>query len=222
MAQKSKKKGSSISVGLILLIILTLGIAALFIFRKKKPPVVEAAPVTVNVNTSTATSTPAKKVVRNDNFPLQKGSLGTRVKQLQQALITKYGASILPKFGADGDFGSETESALSSKGIKTVLNETDYNGLLKSLTTTTQTVTTSAIDYRKDAARLKTAFEDITGTDNAVVLDLLKPSRNSNYLKTLRDTYDKSYGGAGALIKRLREEQDFNEFNAIINNLETL
>ncbi|MBD3637205.1 MAG: hypothetical protein HUJ25_07640 [Crocinitomicaceae bacterium] len=54
-------------------------------------------------------------------FPLSKGSRGELVKNLQEALIKSYGASILPRYGADGDWGSETENALISKGLPTVI-----------------------------------------------------------------------------------------------------
>lgn len=48
-------------------------------------------------------------------FPLKKGSSGPLVGELQQILISKYGKSILPKYGADEKFGNETEAALKSK-----------------------------------------------------------------------------------------------------------
>jgi|GEM_PF-569606 len=64
---------------------------------------------------------------RNDDFPLKKGSKGDAVRQLQQGLIGKYGASILPKYGADGDFGSETQAALKKKGFPVVVTESVFN-----------------------------------------------------------------------------------------------
>jgi peptidoglycan hydrolase-like protein with peptidoglycan-binding domain len=69
---------------------------------------------------STANST-------GDGFPLKKGSKGDNVRQLQQALITKYGSGILPRYGADGDFGSETQNALKKKGLPTIINESTFN-----------------------------------------------------------------------------------------------
>jgi hypothetical protein len=68
-------------------------VGALFIFRNK----VFARP---------------KPIISDDNdFPLQKGSTGKSVIDLQEALIN-YDKSLLPRFGADGDFGSETEAAV--------------------------------------------------------------------------------------------------------------
>jgi hypothetical protein len=46
------------------------------------------------------------------DFPLKRGSKGTLVKALQFALIATYGKSILPRYGADGDFGKELATAL--------------------------------------------------------------------------------------------------------------
>ena len=48
-------------------------------------------------------------------FPLQKGSKGDCVKQLQQALINAFGKAVLPKYGADKDWGSETDKAVKEK-----------------------------------------------------------------------------------------------------------
>lgn len=64
---------------------------------------------------------------RNDDFPLKKGSKGDAVRQLQQGLIDKHGASILPKYGADGDFGSETQAALKKKGYPVIVTESVFN-----------------------------------------------------------------------------------------------
>ena len=59
-------------------------------------------------------------------FPLKKGSKGENVKLLQQALINKFGKAILPKYGADGDFGSETQNALKKKGFPAVIDESTF------------------------------------------------------------------------------------------------
>lgn len=48
---------------------------------------------------------------RNDEFPLRKGSYGPNVKRLQKAMLG-IKPDALPKYGADSDFGSETEMAL--------------------------------------------------------------------------------------------------------------
>ena len=59
-------------------------------------------------------------------FPIKKGSRGTKVKNLQLALIKTYGKQILPRFGADGHFGNETQSALSSNNLPTEIDQKTY------------------------------------------------------------------------------------------------
>ena len=79
-----------------------------------------------NVNSSIYTAPPAATSSGTPGFPLKKGSKGENVRQLQQALIAKYGKSILPKYGADGDFGSETLAALKKAGLPETVNESTF------------------------------------------------------------------------------------------------
>ena len=81
-------------------------------------------------STSFNTHTPIQPQ-RNDEFPLKKGSKGDKVRQLQEALIVKYGKAIMPKYGADGDFGSEMATALQSKGLPVTVDESTFNALVK-------------------------------------------------------------------------------------------
>lgn len=67
---------------------------------------------------------------RNDDFPLKKGSKGAKVKALQDALIAKHGKEILPRYGADGDFGSEMVAALKKLNLPESIDETTYNVLV--------------------------------------------------------------------------------------------
>ena len=70
-----------------------------------------------NTTTTTKKKSTTPKSTDSD-FPLKKGSKGSLVKQLQQALG---GKSVLKKYGADGGFGSETEVELVRvTGKKTV------------------------------------------------------------------------------------------------------
>lgn len=59
-------------------------------------------------------------------FPLKRGSRGSLVKDLQNALIRTYGKAILPKYGADGDFGKETSDALAAKGLPAVIDSQTF------------------------------------------------------------------------------------------------
>jgi peptidoglycan hydrolase-like protein with peptidoglycan-binding domain len=73
-------------------------------------------------------------------FPLKKGSKGEKVKQLQNALIKKHGKTILPRFGADGDFGSETVEALTKLGLPVTISESAFNVIVGETSSGTLTV----------------------------------------------------------------------------------
>lgn len=80
-------------------------------------------------DTSTRVSTTAPKPATANTtgiFPLKRGSKNAKVKALQQALITKFGNGILPKFGADGDFGTETATALKKAGLPATIDESTF------------------------------------------------------------------------------------------------
>lgn len=78
-------------------------------------------------SSSTSVTTSSKKPT--DSFPLKKGSKGDNVRMVQQLLL-KIDKTLLPKFGADGDFGSETESAVQKVlNKKTVDGQNDLNKL---------------------------------------------------------------------------------------------
>ena len=62
----------------------------------------------------------------SSGFPLSRGSKGEYVRNLQNALIQKFGKGILPKYGADGSWGKEMDTALVSKGLKTAIDQTTY------------------------------------------------------------------------------------------------
>jgi peptidoglycan hydrolase-like protein with peptidoglycan-binding domain len=84
---------------------------------------------TDNVYTSDTTTTASKKksttrTIANDDFPLKKGSRGSRVIQVQNALIKK-GAAIK----ADGIFGTATQSALKAQGYSITVDETAFTKL---------------------------------------------------------------------------------------------
>jgi hypothetical protein len=76
--------------------------------------------------TSVRYTTPAPSVPASSGFPLKRGSRGEYVRNLQNALIQKYGAQALPKYGADGSWGAEVDTALKKNGLKTVIDQTTY------------------------------------------------------------------------------------------------
>jgi len=99
--------------------------------EKNDPPpgVKSAAPAPGSTPPSSAPKKPAS------DFPIKKGSRGEKVRALQQALISKFGATILPKYGADGQYGTELEKALKAKGVPTVIDEATWKILTQVDTT---------------------------------------------------------------------------------------
>jgi hypothetical protein len=67
---------------------------------------------------------------QSDSFPLGKGSRGANVTRLQLAILNK-DSKALPKFGADGIFGAETEAAaMKLLGKSSGITESDVQKLL--------------------------------------------------------------------------------------------
>lgn len=110
-------------------------------------------------------------------FPLKKGSRGDKVKTLQQTLISKYGKTILPKYGADGDFGSEMVAALKSKNLPEEISESAYNLLVKG----------SAPDPSTLALKLYTAA---TKKDFTSALSALKQIRDTSDYSKVSDKFE--------------------------------
>ena len=111
--------------------------------------------------TKTSTYTPSSIVERNDDFPLTKGSKGENVRRLQEALITKYGKQTLPKYGADGDFGTELLTALKKLGLPTTITQSSLNVIAQGTTVNPATLgkdlykAAFAKDYTKAISLLK-------------------------------------------------------------------
>lgn len=131
-----------------------------------------------NYSDSDSTHSHSNEAEGREDFPLKKGSKGSKVKKMQQALISKYGSSILPKYGADGDFGSETVKALKKEGLPAAINESAYNVIVGSGGASTATIAQGLhnaaqsdnfntalnllkkIDSKEGYEQVSTAFED--------------------------------------------------------------
>jgi len=132
---RKRRRRRNIAIVATVVVLAGVGIYIYFSRRKNEDDTVPyIPPITTTALTQPSTYIPSTPS-RNDNFPLKRGSRGERVKQLQLALIAKYGASALPKYGADSDFGSEVESALTKNGWPTSIDETTYNVLVSAITT---------------------------------------------------------------------------------------
>jgi len=105
-----------------------------FVYKAIAKPKGQDAPPDLNVNESNTqvetTTGGGGKSSGAKYFPLKKGSRGAKVKELQNAILA-YDKNLLPKFGADGDFGTETENAVKTLiGKTTVDSQEDINAII--------------------------------------------------------------------------------------------
>ncbi len=123
-----------------------------------EPGIVNTQP---KITTPKSTYTIPKSAEDKNAFPLKKGSKGSNVQQLQEALIARYGKSILPKYGTDGDFGTETANALKKAGLPATINESTFNVLTQGMKADRSTIgndlynATAAKNYNKVLSLLK-------------------------------------------------------------------
>lgn len=122
----------------------------------------------------TTINRPSPSIERTDDFPLSKGSKGENVRRLQEALITKYGKQVLPKYGADGDFGSEVVAALKKLGLPSSITESTLNVIAQGTVANPATVgkdlyrAASSKDYSNAISLLKKlrSVDDYTAANN--------------------------------------------------------
>ena len=120
----------------------------------------------------------------SDDFPLKQGSKGENVRTLQEALIRKYGRSILPKYGADGGFGSETAAALKKIKLPTTISETLFNVL------TQGSGNGAGSADNIDLSALGTKLYNATvRRDFSIVLSLLKKIKSSADYSTVSESF---------------------------------
>lgn len=132
---------------------------------------------TSSIQPKPVTSATASKKATS-SFPLKKGHKNEFVKNLQLALISKYGASILPKYGADGDFGSETVAALAKAGLPATIDESTYYVVVQG--------NASVVDNNALANKFLTAA--VSGNFNTV-LALLKQLKNKEDYKQVSEIF---------------------------------
>lgn len=84
-----------------------------------------------NLPASVTSSTSSTSLFRTDNFPLKRGSRGTRVTQLQQALASIIGIQAMnANGGIDGIFGPGTANALKMAGYSEIIDEGTFNKII--------------------------------------------------------------------------------------------
>jgi len=121
--------------------------------------------------------------ISDDGFPLKKGSKGENVKKLQLALMNKYGKSILPKYGADGDFGTETVNALKKAGLSQIIDESLFNVIVQGNATS---AASNAIDYTVIAKKL---FSAALTRNFSTALSQLKILKSQNDYAQVNDVF---------------------------------
>jgi len=69
----------------------------------------------------------------NSYFPLHYGSKGVFVRRLQQALQKRFGNNVLPKYGADGVWGDETQTVLTRYKLLTKYSMQQWKDVIRGL-----------------------------------------------------------------------------------------
>jgi hypothetical protein len=105
-------------------------IALILIKKATAQPKIDVTPTPDSGSDGGGSSGDTKPPTKKDDFPLKKGKRGSKVKELQRAILS-YDKNLLPLYKDDGDFGSETEVALKSLiGKTTVDSQEDINAII--------------------------------------------------------------------------------------------
>lgn len=128
-------------------------------------------------------SAQARSSSRNDGFPLKRGSRGTKVKALQQALARRDSS-----VKVDGQFGPATAAALKAAGYPDTVDQTTF----EAITGSTLKIVFNPADI---AARL---YQAARNGDSTEVLAILKEIRQVNEYSAVNEYYKKQ----GFLISR--------------------
>jgi hypothetical protein len=167
-------------------------IGGFFLYKYiKKPKKGEDAPnnydksddgkIETTKNSSGNTST---KSVSTKYFPLKKGSKGGKVKELQDAILM-YDSTLLPKFGADSDFGSETLSALNKiLGKSTVDSQEDIDSIIKKANDLKKNQQTQQATETANKNRISLAQK---------LIDLKKSDKDKDFYPLFDKVYLKKY-----------------------------
>lgn len=124
-------------------------------------------PVQTNSNSKPRTGVSTGNA--NSSFPLKLGSKGAKVVELQQSLMRTFGSGIFPKYGADGQFGSELSTFLRAKGYGIPLQEADFKKI-----TQIQKPQAPALLIFDPAAIAKGVYNSILAKDYNAAVTLLK------------------------------------------------
>lgn len=133
-----------VKIAIIVLVIILLALVV-YNYYKKRKAVVEAPANTNNGGTTgNTTGTTTNVTVKNDNFPLQRGSFGPNVKYLQQAINRLSPSANLTE---DGDFGPSTYTQF----LLTIGTMVNIDGVVYSAYPVTQKVFTEILQEANTA-----------------------------------------------------------------------
>ena len=119
-----------------------------------------------------------QKPSANDEFPLKKGSKGQKVKAFQNALISKHGKEILPRYGADGGFGNEMLAALKKLNLSEAIDESTYNVMVQ----------TPNVDSKEIAKQL---YKDAVNKNISGVISSLKKMNSKEDYTSVSNEFEK-------------------------------
>lgn len=135
------------------------------------------------VKTKTASGKTSTKSAIAEYFPLKKGSKGAKVTELQKAIL-KYDSTLLGKYGADGDFGKITETALQSiLGKTSADSQDDINEVIKKADDKVKTAATTKAVADSNQQRIALANK---------LLDALSLDKSLDF-RALHDTQVKEF-----------------------------
>ncbi|MBL4863040.1 MAG: hypothetical protein JKY09_08505 [Crocinitomicaceae bacterium] len=155
----------------------------------------------------------------SSGFPLKKGSRGTLVTNLQNALIKKYGASILPKYGADGGFGSETHNALISKGLPTVITSEIFTQIVLGSGSGSSSSSTSSSSSNSSSDIASSLHSAITKNSISTAIRALKKIKNVSSYSAVNSIFKKTRTGlvrktlVTALLDRFSSPSEKKQLN---------
>ena len=115
----------------------------------------------------------------SDSFPLKRGSRGTRVIMLQQAL-----AKTTPSIMIDGQFGPQTAGALKTAGYPEIVDETLFNKITRSTKGSVQVVF-------NPSALAESLYKGAQAKNLAQVMDILKQLKSVTEYSAVNEYYKK-------------------------------
>jgi hypothetical protein len=137
--------------------------------------------IIINNTLPASFSTFTSKVLSSasDSFPLKRGSRGTRVTMLQQAL-----AKTTPSIMIDGQFGPQTAGALKTAGYPEIVDETLFNKITGSTKSSVQVVF-------NPSALAESLYKGAQSKNLAQVMDILKQLKSVAEYSAVNEYYKK-------------------------------